>query len=118
METFDDVLRRWGDAEARGDVAALEVLLDADFRGDGPLGFVLGKQQWLDRHRRGELITHAFTWRITDARVTGHTAIGNGIQSQVAECRGADCSGDYRCTVVAIRRDDRWTIVNVQLGRA
>jgi hypothetical protein len=32
MDAFDDVLRRWGDAEARGDVAALDVLLDADFR--------------------------------------------------------------------------------------
>src|SRR5438067_13131280 len=91
METFDEVLRRWSDAEARADTAALDTLLDPDFRGDGPLGFVLDKEQWLDRYRHGELITGAFEWTTTDMRVDSNTAVGIGIQTQVAEYRGSDC---------------------------
>jgi hypothetical protein len=35
METLEELLRAWRDAEARGDVAALDELLAADFRGMG-----------------------------------------------------------------------------------
>lgn len=116
VETFEELLQRWSEAESAGDVAALDTLLDPDFRGDGPQGFVLGKQQWLDRHRGGGLVIEAFTWKATEIRTTNHTAVGIGIQSQVATYQGADCSGDFFCTLVAVRRDGRWTIVNLQLS--
>jgi Domain of unknown function (DUF4440) len=105
METFDDVLRQWRDAEARGDTAALDLLLDPEFRGDGPCGFVVGKQQWLDRYRLGELAYEAFGWKTIQVRVNGDTAVGIAVQSQVALYRGEDYSGDFLCTLVAVRRD-------------
>jgi hypothetical protein len=117
VETVEALLRRWGAAEAAGDVAALDAMLDADFRGDGPNGYVLDKQQWLDRHRGGDLVIEAFTWKATEIRATSHTAIGIGTQSQVARYQGADRSGDFCCTLVAIRRQGRWVIVNLQLSR-
>lgn len=117
MDTFDDLLRQWSDAEAVGDVAALDVLLAADFRGDGPLGFVLGKEQWLRRYLSGDLTTDVFEWRTTEVRVTNHIAVGFGIQSQIARYRGEDWSGEFVCALVAVRRDGRWTIVNVQLHK-
>jgi Domain of unknown function (DUF4440) len=55
MKTLRGLLRAWSDAEARGDATALDALLAVDFRGDGPEGFVLDKDGWLDRHRRGDL---------------------------------------------------------------
>lgn len=116
-DTFDELLRRWRDAEGRADVEALDALLAPDFRGDGPLGFVLGKQQWLDRYRLGDLTLEAFAWTPTEIRLHRHIAVGCGIQSQRARYRGTEWSGDFVCTVVAVRGHGRWTIVNLQLTR-
>jgi hypothetical protein len=118
LETFDDVLTGWIDAEARGDAAVLDALLDDDFRGDGPRGFVLTKQQWLDRYRTGDLVNDAFAWEDTSVRVHDDTAVAMGIQTQTANYRGLDRSGRFLGTLVAIRREGRWSIVNVQLSPA
>jgi Domain of unknown function (DUF4440) len=118
LETFDDVLSGWIDAEARGDAAVLEDLLDDDFRGDGPRGFVLTKQQWLDRYRTGDLANEAFAWEETRVRVHDDAAVAIGIQTQTALYQGRDCSGHFLGTLVAVRRDGRWSIVNVQLSPA
>jgi hypothetical protein len=118
LETFDDVLSRWIDAEARGDAAVLDALLDDDFRGDGPRGFVLTKQEWLDRYRSGDLANDAFAWEDTRVRVHDDAAVAMGIQTQTARYQGMDCSGRFLGTLVAIRRDGRWSIVNVQLSPA
>ena len=115
LETFDDVLSGWIDAEARGDADLLDTLLDDDFRGDGPRGFVLTKQEWLDRYRRGDLANDEFAWEDTRLRVHDDAAVAMGIQTQTASYQGLDCSGRFLGTLVAIRRDGRWTIVNVQL---
>lgn len=116
LESFDDVLRRWIDAEGRGDVAALDVLLDREFRGDGPRGYVLAKQEWLDRHRSGDLVIEDLEWQETKARLYDDTAVVTGVLVQSARFQGEDCSGRLPGTVVAVRRDGHWSIVNVQLG--
>jgi hypothetical protein len=118
LDTFDDVLSAWVDAEARGDAAMLDVLLADDFRGDGPRGFVLTKQQWLERYRAGALANDAFAWEDTRVRVHDDAAVAMGIQTQTASYNGEDCSGRFLGTLVAIRRDGRWSIVNVQLSPA
>jgi hypothetical protein len=118
LETFADVLSGWIDAEARGDAAVLDALLDDDFRGDGPRGFVLTKQEWLDRYRSGDLANDAFAWEDTRVRVHDDAAVAMGIQTQTASYQGLDCSGRFLGTLVAIRRDGRWSIVNVQLSPA
>ena len=118
LETFDDVLSGWIDAELRGDAAVLDALLDDDFRGDGPGGFVLTKQQWLDRYRTGDLANEAFAWEATRVRVHDDAAVAMGIQTQTARYQGLDYSGRFLGTLVAIRRGGRWAIVNVQLSEA
>jgi hypothetical protein len=116
LDTFDELLARWVDAEARGDAAALDGLLDPDFRGDGPRGYVLAKDEWLDRHRSGDLVHYGFAWKSTDVRSHGETVVVRGVQTQEALYRGDDCSGRFLATLVAIRQDGRWTIVNLQLS--
>jgi Domain of unknown function (DUF4440) len=117
MLTVEALLRAWCEAEARGDAVALDPLLAVDFRGDGPLGFVLDKERWLDRYRRGDLAADSFVWAPAEVMVFDQTAVAVGTQSQVARYRGRDCSGAFTCTLVAVRRDGRWTIVNLQHGR-
>lgn len=116
MRTLEQLLAAWSEAEARGDAAALDPLLAAEFRGDGPLGFVLDKQQWLDRHRRGDLTVASFGWTAGPVLVINRTAVASGVRSQVATYRGRDCSGAHACTLVAVRREAGWAIVNLQLG--
>ena len=116
LDTFDDTFARWIDAEARGDAATLDALLDVDFRGDGPRGFVLTKQEWLDRHRDGDLVTNAFEWEDTHVRTHADTVFVRGIQTQKASYRGEDWSGRFLATLVAVRHDERWSIVNLQLS--
>jgi len=118
MDTFEELLARWRRAEACADIHGLDDLLAADFRGDGPLGYVLGKPQWLDRYRSGDLVITTFEWTATGIRVLHRTAIGAGVQTQVARYQGRDWSGAFASTVVAVRDGRRWSIVNVQLGTA
>lgn len=47
--------RHWADAERRGDTGELEKLIVDEFMLIGPLGFILDRQQWLDRCRSGDL---------------------------------------------------------------
>jgi hypothetical protein len=97
VETFEELLARWRDADAGGDTGALEPLLADGFRGDGPAGRVLGKEDW-----PGRPPTAAFRW--TRLEVTPGVGVASGHRDGVA------------CTVVAERRDGRWWIVNVQRG--
>jgi hypothetical protein len=114
---FRSILARWVAAESGGDVEALAHLLDADFHGDDALGFVLTKEQWLDRYRTGDLTNARFEWYVSDIAVRNDTAVSTGTQSQTATYRGIDCSGDFHATLVAVNRGPGWSIVNVQLGR-
>jgi hypothetical protein len=47
--------QHWAAAEQRADVKALDALLSDDFTAIGPRGFVLNRQQWLDRYRSGSI---------------------------------------------------------------
>ena len=101
METFPELLTRWQAAEACGDAAVLDALLAPDFHGDGPDGFVLDKATWLARRHVAE-----FCW--TAVSVHHRVAFATGI----ARYRG----GEFTCTVVGVRGDGCWRIVNLQLG--
>ncbi len=97
VETFEELLARWRDADAGGDTEALAPLLADGFRGDGPAGRVLGKAGWPGRVPAG-----AFRW--TRLQVTPSVGVATGHRDGVA------------CTVVAENRDGRWLVVNVQRG--
>jgi hypothetical protein len=118
MKTFEDLLAAWIAAEAEGCAAALDPLLAPDFSGDGPAGYVLAKEQWIDRHASRDLVVDAFTWECTDLRHHGSTAVAVGVMSQAARYRGEDCGGDFVCSLVAVCRGERWMVVNVQFRRA
>lgn len=116
MAEIDDLVTRWSEAERQGDAGALDSLLHEDFRGIGPAGFVLTKEQWLDRYRQGDLVNEAFSWEDTDARSYGDTTIVVGVQAQTTAYRGQDSSGRFRGSLVATRAGDQLSIVHVQLG--
>jgi ketosteroid isomerase-like protein len=108
--------RAWAIAEQAADTAALDALAVADFQLIGPLGFVLDKQQWVDRYRSGDLRTTTLDWDIESVRVYGDTAITIGTQTQTGCHRERPIDGAFRSTHVAVRQDGRWKLAGIHLS--
>ena len=109
--------RKWAEAERTGNVAALDGLLGDEFRGVGPLGFVLTKEAWLGRYESGALVHERFDWEPREVRVFGDTAVVIGNQFQKSAYQGRDIEdGRLRLTQVLIRRGGAWKLVSIHIG--
>jgi ketosteroid isomerase-like protein len=115
-EQVSDLGRRWADAERRGDVAALEAMTTADFTLVGPRGFVLNKQQWLDRYRTGALVTRSLTWDEVEVRDYGSAAVAVGRHTQEAAYQGHPSDGSFRATHIYILQGGQWLLAGLQLS--
>jgi ketosteroid isomerase-like protein len=107
---------RWVTGELDADVATLDALVTDDFHLVGPYGFVLDKQQWLDRYRSGDFATTAMSWHDVELRDYGNAVVTIGTQSQEAAYRSTPSNGDFRITHVFVRARDRWMIAGMQLS--
>jgi ketosteroid isomerase-like protein len=116
MKDVLDLVQQWAAAELAGDADALTGLLDENFAGIGPVGFVLNRDQWTGRHRDGNLTNHAV--EIIDPQVTpyGDTVVVRAVMDQKTTARGRDTSGSFRIGLLAVRRGDQWVIAHVQLS--
>ena len=103
-------------AEIGGDTATLDALSTDDFTLVGPVGFVLDKQQWLERYRGGGLRTHALAFEDAVTRVHGDCAIRVGRHVQEAEFQGRPVNGEFRATHIAVRDGGRWRLAGVHLS--
>ena len=84
MTTTDEIRQlgeRWAAAEVAGDTSTLGSMITDDFRLVGPFGFVLDRQQWLDRYRSGDFST-ALSWHDVEIREYGDAAVSIGTQTQ------------------------------------
>jgi ketosteroid isomerase-like protein len=110
-----ELVERWATAEQGNDATALDGLLAGDFVGVGPVGFVLGRDQWLDRFGNG-LENRAFAVEDAQVREYGTAAVVVGVLAQETSFQGADNSGRFRLTLVAARPADRWLLANAHIG--
>lgn len=111
-----ELTRRWTAAELQGDTATLDALAVDDFTLVGPLGFILGKEQWLDRYRGGDLVTSHLEWKDATVRDYGSTAVAVGVHAQRAAHRGRHNDGEFRATHIWVRRDDEWRLAGMHLS--
>jgi hypothetical protein len=120
MPTTHDELRelerRWTQAEIEADVAALDALATDDFTLVGPAGFVLDKQQWLERYRQRDLVTHSLRLEDTMTRIWGSAAVTIGRHIQQAEYRGHGANGEFRATHIAIHDGSQWRLAGQHLS--
>lgn len=107
---------RWVAAEIAGDTDTLATMITDDFRLVGPYGFVLDRDQWLNRYRTGDFVTQTMTWHDVDIRQYGDTVVTIGTQTQEAAYQGNQNDGDFRISHVFVRRDDRWVMASAQLS--
>ena len=104
-------------AELLGDVVVLGDVLAPDFRGIGPRGFILTKEDWLAKHRTGDLKYEAFERSEITLRTYGDTAIVTSRESTKAFYKGREVpGGDYRATHVFVRQEGRWRLAGIQLS--
>ena len=106
----------WIAAELRGDTAFFDRTLSDDFIGIGPLGFMLSKQEWLARHRSGDLKYESFGLNERKVRVYNDAAILTGRQVQNAAYRGNPMPGQFRTTLVFVQQQGQWRLASLQLS--
>jgi Domain of unknown function (DUF4440) len=106
----------WASAELGGDVAFLEKRLTDDFIGIGPLGFMLTKAEWLDRHRSGDLKYSALTLDEARIRVYDGAGLMTCRQTQQTTYRGTNVPGQFRMTLAFVRQEGRWQLAGLQLS--
>jgi ketosteroid isomerase-like protein len=111
-----DLGQRWAAAERDADAATLARIVTDDFRLVGPFGFVLDKQQWLDRYITGDFSTTSISWHDVDVRLYGDAAVTIGTQTQEAAYKGAPSNGDFRVSHVFVREGGEWSIAGMQLS--
>ena len=71
----EKLARDWATAELRGDRVFLGRALADDFVGVGPRGFMLNKEQWLERHGSGKLRYESFGLDEVGVRLYGDTTV-------------------------------------------
>jgi ketosteroid isomerase-like protein len=111
-----DLGRRWAAAEQRGDTDTLDGLVTGDFTLIGPFGFILTRQQWLDRYRGGDLVTSRLEWLDVEVREYGDTAVAVGVHAQQAAYRGQANDGRFRATHIAVRQEGEWKLAGIHMS--
>jgi hypothetical protein len=94
----------------------LDSLATPDFTLVGPLGFVLTKEQWLDRYRSGAFVTKTLSWDDVQVRDYGDAAVAVGVHDQQASYQGNPSDGRFRATHIAVRGDAGWRLVGMHLS--
>lgn len=101
-------------AETHGNAKELEPLLNTHFRGVGPKGFVLNKQQWIDRHQHYSYISLTTEDEVTEPYE--QTAIVWSAQYEVAKYKGSEVKSRSRVTQVWIQDQDTWKLAAMQFS--
>jgi ketosteroid isomerase-like protein len=109
-------VRSWTEAESRSDADALDALMTDDCSLIGPAGFILNREQCLDRYRTGSLKTETFSWSDAKVREYGITFVLVGVVTLRASYQGRDASGRSRVTQIAVLQDGQWKCAGLQFS--
>lgn len=104
------LLDRWVAAEAAGDMETIAGCLTDDFLGVGPLGFLLPRQAWLDRHAPNALVYEKYELQETQLREYGDTVVVTTKLDQPGTYQGNPIPANTRSTLVLVRQDGEWRI--------
>ena len=116
IHAIEELETAWSQAEMRADTGTLEAISTSDFTLVGPLGFVLDKEQWLERYRSGDLVTDSLSLEDPAIRVYRDAAVTLARHIQRASYQGRPANGQFRTTHIAVRDDSRWLLAGIHLS--
>src|SRR6059058_961631 len=116
IDAIEELETAWSQAEMVADTDTLEAISTSDFMLVGPFGFVLDKQQWLERYRSGDLVTGSLSLEDPAIRVYGEAAVTIARHIQRASYKGQPADGQFRTTHIAVRVDRRWLLAGIHLS--
>jgi hypothetical protein len=113
-ETIRAVQAEFDTAELQADRTALQRLLTDDFLSIGPKGFLLTKQEWIDRH--GHFRYHALEISEVDVRLYDHTAIVRNVQRNHATYKDQDIQIAVRVSQTWVDQGGHWQLAGIQFS--
>jgi ketosteroid isomerase-like protein len=116
IDAIEELETAWSQAEMGADASTLEAISTSDFMLVGPLGFVLDKQQWLERYRSGDLVTSSLSLEDPATRVYDEAAVTIARHIQRASYQGQPVDGQFRTTHIAVRIEGRWLLAGIHLS--
>jgi hypothetical protein len=113
-DTIRALQNEFDTAERHADTKTLKRLIADDFLSIGPKGFVLDKQEWIDRH------VH-FTYQALDIddidiRLYGNTAIVRNIQRNKASYKNEHVELALRVSQTWVQKQKRWQLAAIQFS--
>ena len=106
----------WASAELRGDAASLGSTLADVFIGIGPRGFMLTKDQGLERHESGKLRYRCIRWDEVQVRLYGDAVVVTGRQSAEGEYEDYDLKDQFRATLIFVKQQGRRLLAGLHLS--
>lgn len=106
----------WASAELRGDAAFLGSTIADDSIGIGPRGFMLTKDQWLERPESGKLRHRYIQWDEVLVRLYGDAAVGTGRQSAEGNHEDYDLKDQFRATLIFVKQQGRRLLAGLHLS--
>ncbi len=103
-------------AERQGDTAYMEGTLTDDFIAIGPRGFVLNKEQWLQRFTSGSLRYEYLEWDEANVRAYGDAAVVTGRERQKVHDQGQGMEMELRTTLVWVRENGSWRLASAAMS--
>ncbi len=106
----------WITAELNGNIAALEKMLTDKFVGVGPRGFMLNKNEWIQRLRSGDLKYESLNWDEVTVRTYDTAAIVTGRETQKLEYQEQLMEGQLRTSLFFVKQQGQWRLAGVQFS--
>ncbi|MGY3211843.1 nuclear transport factor 2 family protein [Mucilaginibacter sp. HD30] len=103
------LLKHWASGERKRDIAQLNVLLSNHFLAVGPRGFVLTKQQWLERFEHQEY--SAFDLSEPRLISSQNTVVIVAKLSQTGTFQGHNADGVFRISQTWVETPDGWKLL-------
>lgn len=103
-------------AERQGDTAYMQRALTDDFVAVGPRGFMLTKEQWLQRFTSGSLRYEYLEWNEANVRAYGEAAIVTGRERQKVNYEGQGMEMELRTTLVRVKQSGRWLLASAAMS--
>jgi ketosteroid isomerase-like protein len=113
-EQLKQLVDKWVTALLKGDANALSQMTADTFITIGPRGFLLGKEQWLEGFRTGDLRYESLTWDETSMWMYDEAAIVTGRDKQTVKYQGQPVETELRAQLVFVKQQGRWQLASQQ----